>query len=565
MSGFAEAPFEILGSIVRLLPLRQKLLCGCVCQNWLQLLRGSHTTTLPQLASAVWGNELRIIACGPQRVRDKIRISAVEATATRSARTEITLSAADTSQTATERQFVRWFARVAPHIGKVAVFLQAGETPPEHLGGTVRRGGWLFPQILTTLHLGQRRGHAPELHLSTGKLCRRSHDNAASYTSDVLFDSRLCRTLRMMYGLPGHMTNTLCRRPCSHYRVYKICSCNFLYFFDADIERFTHFPVCLKILAGLLTEWTMTDLVTDAQLQMWAQVKQLTSLTRMTINDPYGVFDDNEYYDMVELRVLSKMHSMVLNDYCNFATRAPNYTRLQRLELHSGSDDVVDLSCCTSLTALHLGERQDVLRKMMLPEGEDVRLEDLLIECLIAREKGPFDMLNLDMALQLTCLTLRNACPETLQQGAWPKALPALKSLTLTCVTHTLSPKLCSYTQLEDLGLSFIHVDTLPEWFSNLTQINTLRLQGCQFSQFPTSLLGLSQLKTLNMRYMYPVLLPESISAFVHWPHLSVLDLSTHSDKLHDLDSHLILLLLDHAFKQRGVRSPLLVDSIYSM
>jgi len=129
MSSFAQAPAEILGSIVRLLPLREKMLCESVCQNWLQLLRGSHTN-LPQLASTVWGNEVRIIVCGPQRVRDKIRISDVEAHENRPARTEITLCAADTSQTATERQFVRWFARVAPYIGKVAVFLQAGETPP---------------------------------------------------------------------------------------------------------------------------------------------------------------------------------------------------------------------------------------------------------------------------------------------------------------------------------------------------------------------------------------------------------------------------------------------------
>jgi len=189
MSGFAEAPVELLGSIVSLLPLREKLLCECVCQNWLQQLRGSHTTNLPQLASTVWGNEVYIIVCGPQRVRDKIRISEVEANETRSARTEITLSAADTKQTATERQFVRWFARIAPHISKVAVFLQAGETPPERSfpGGTMSRGGWLFPQILTALHLGQRMGHAPELHLSTGKSCRHSCENAAAYTSKVMF------------------------------------------------------------------------------------------------------------------------------------------------------------------------------------------------------------------------------------------------------------------------------------------------------------------------------------------------------------------------------------------
>ncbi len=65
------------------------------------------------------------------------------------------------------------------------------------------------------------------------------------------------------------------------------------------------------MLAGLLTDWTIIDLVSDAQLQMWAGVSQLTSRTRMTINDYCGAFDDNEYYDMVELQVLSKMHSMV--------------------------------------------------------------------------------------------------------------------------------------------------------------------------------------------------------------------------------------------------------------
>ena len=298
---------------------------------------------------------------------------------------------------------------------------------------------------------------------------------------------------------------------------------------------------------------------------MWFEVSQLTSLTCMTISDPYEVFDDNEDYDMVELRTLSKMHSMLLYDYCNLTTRVPNFTCLQRLELHTGSDNMVDLSCCTRLTALLLSERQDVLRELILPEGKDVRLQELQISYFSMEEKGPFDMLNLDMAVQLTSLRLFNAYPDILQQGVWPKSLPDLKSLTLGSFKGTLSPTLCSYTQLEDLKLADICVDTLPEWFGNLTQITNLCLQGCQFSQFPTSLLGLSQLKSLSMRYMRPVSLPESISAMLHWPHLSELDLSLRFDKMHDLDSHLILLLLDHAFKQRGVRSPLLGNNIYSM
>ena len=74
-----------------------------------------------------------------------------------------------------------------------------------------------------------------------------------------------------------------------------------------------------KVLADLLTDWTIIDLVTDAQLQMWFEVSQLT---RMTINDLCGEFDGHEDYDMVEF--LSQMHSMALNSYCYLATRVPN-------------------------------------------------------------------------------------------------------------------------------------------------------------------------------------------------------------------------------------------------
>ncbi|KAL0022084.1 hypothetical protein WJX79_004703 [Trebouxia sp. C0005] len=97
-----------------------------------------------------------------------------------------------------------------------------------------------------------------------------------------------------------------------------------------DIKKLTYFPVCLKVLADLLTDWTITDLDSESQLSMWAEVSQLTSLTCMTINDPYELFDDSEDYDMLVLQTLSKMHSMVLNYYCNLATRVPNYTRSQQ-------------------------------------------------------------------------------------------------------------------------------------------------------------------------------------------------------------------------------------------
>ena len=333
---------------------------------------------------------------------------------------------------------------------------------------------------------------------------------------------------------------------------------------SAGIEVFLVHPVCLKMLGSLLTDWTVRGLENGAQLQAWPEIRALTSLTRMEISDPYGEFDDSSYADMAELSYLAKMHTMVLAEYCSLSKRVPNYTNLQRLELHRGRDDVCNLSTVTRLTALKMSEVGDAFRQLVLPEGKDVCLKDLQVLSTF-RSKEDYDIINLEMATRLTRLALQNAYPRNLKEGPWPREMPCLQSVVLSHLDCSPPVKLSLYSKLQSLDLSGIRVDTLPDWFARLTQLQTLSLRRGHFEEFPQSVLQLSQLQTLDMAGMHSMPLSESIVGIAQWPNLSVLDLTLRRGDRHDLDSHLILLLLNNAFKQGATRSPLHIDNIYTM
>lgn len=161
-SQLAEAPVEILSAIFALLPLRDKLRCESVCLNWSRLLRGSHAHSTLQLGRAIWGSKLRVCITGPMSFRDKIQIHQPAEIGSIAA---VTLRAAETSRTATERAFVRWLTRVAPRLERLSVHFQYNVLNDE---GIPNLGGWLFPRILTLLHLGRAAGPGPELHLTAG-------------------------------------------------------------------------------------------------------------------------------------------------------------------------------------------------------------------------------------------------------------------------------------------------------------------------------------------------------------------------------------------------------------
>lgn len=329
-------------------------------------------------------------------------------------------------------------------------------------------------------------------------------------------------------------------------------------------ETFFDFPLSLKILGSLMTEWTIWDL-DGGQTRGWSDIENLTSLTRLNILDPCGVFDSTDF-NMAELQALTRLHTLSMAEYCNLATRVPNYTNLQRLELSKGQDEVCDLTCCTRLTALHLAgiSSNGPLRQVVLPRGDSVCLKELRLSSPGYLVQN-YSMMNLELATKLTCISFLNTCPRNLKDGAWPRALPSLQTLALSGAGCDPPQELFLYSKLSELDMSHIHVLTLPPWFAGMTQLSKLTLHSCQFLNFPESLMALSQLQVLDMKGMHTHQLPERIIDFVSWPNLAILDLSVQDGQSHWLDSHVALLLLHNAFKTRGTRSPLIVDDIYTL
>ncbi len=164
-SDFAGAPIDVLRPILKLLHLQDKLRCEGVCKSWMQLLRGSHSKSSRQVDKAVWGTELNLVICGPQNVRDTIHLHRAHSQTTLPV---ITLNAAQTSQTVTEREFVRWLARRAPSLSKVSVAFDDISRDPAVPSSPNFDGGWVFPQILAALHLCCSSSSGPELRLEAG-------------------------------------------------------------------------------------------------------------------------------------------------------------------------------------------------------------------------------------------------------------------------------------------------------------------------------------------------------------------------------------------------------------
>ena len=161
ISCFADAPIEILCSILRLLPVHDKLRCEGVCKHWLTVVRGSHVLSSRSVCSTIWGGALSVAISPPQNVRDKILLAQGVLLP------RVLLQAAATSETQTERAFIRWFARVAPVLDKVVVSLQSSDQYQVN-----HDGGWVFPQILAKLHLGQITCPGVELHLTAGTVVK---------------------------------------------------------------------------------------------------------------------------------------------------------------------------------------------------------------------------------------------------------------------------------------------------------------------------------------------------------------------------------------------------------
>ena len=93
-------------------------------------------------------------------------------------------------------------------------------------------------------------------------------------------------------------------------------------------------------------------------------------------------------------------------------------------------------------------------------------------------------------------------------------------------------------------------------------------LHHCEFGLgFPQAVLALSQLHTLDIHPVLGTVLPDRLLECANWPSLSLLRLLRGHPiyvSMYSLDSQMVLLLVNNAFRAAGRKSPLVVDEIYN-
>ena len=310
-----------------------------------------------------------------------------------------------------------------------------------------------------------------------------------------------------------------------------------------------------------MTDWTVLEPVNPHAAPCWGVVQQLTNLTCLT------VLDANSYCDLKELQYLTKLHTLELFAHTDLATKVPHFTNLLRLELSHGQEVVYDFSCLTHLTALILTDHG--IRSLVLPGGTDVGLRHLFVSWDEMHDiNDTFEMRNLGLAVHLTSIHLEDAFPDNLTLHGWPQAMPYLSHVTIELLKCSPPQALLTYPRLRHLDLSLISLETLPDFFTGLTQLEHLVMSNHNFTaSFPQPVLALSQLQTLDMSSTESVAmcLPENLVHCATWPNLIRLNLELNYSAKYSLDSQMVLLLLSNAIKESGSKICLIVDKLYTM
>ena len=287
------------------------------------------------------------------------------------------------------------------------------------------------------------------------------------------------------------------------------------------------------------------------------QLEHVISLTRLTVLKLSGSlrkpFDTTLFAHW--LCQLPCLHTLRLSHPCHMTSDMFRIQHLRCLHLQAPLDSRCDLSLCTQLTSLHFElvyEVDDALDCLVLPMGRDVSLKHLRLESDPEYRVRSGSIENLAAATQLTHLEIIYYCPESFLQEAWPPCLPMLEKLNMIGSTYGPPPQILQYKRLLELRFApspiIYAFTTIPDWFSQMTQLQRVAFWSCSFSEFPTPLLALSQLVSLcvsDTHLSVPMTLPRAILSVAAWPHLCCLDMRMPEGKNGlSVDSHLVLLQL---------------------
>ncbi len=303
-----------------------------------------------------------------------------------------------------------------------------------------------------------------------------------------------------------------------------------------------------ELLGGVITSWHASSLREPADLQPIENLTRLTSLTLM---------DGTNLGSMSELPCLQCLDCVTLWGYSGLATKVENFAYLQSLFLSEGQDEICNLSSCSNLTDLSLGCMGDVVKQVLLPEGNHVMLCYLSIgEC--QEPKFDFVMENLSAATKLREVQFLDAYPSNFASGGWPISLPHLTMVRLTGLHGDLPAQLASYPALREFVLTRYQQSSLPAWLSCMTQLTSLTISYGKLTHFPRDILQLSQLRQLIMPNSPTFSLTRDMLCLAHWPALPLVRINTATESDEDsadedlefcLESQLLLLELKGTLK----------------
>ena len=297
-------------------------------------------------------------------------------------------------------------------------------------------------------------------------------------------------------------------------------------------------PSFCELLGSTIASWSADSTAEPAELQ------PLTNLTRLT---DLCVRDGTNVGDMIELRHLHHLDTLTLYKASALASKVPNFVNLQYLSLSDCPDEIWDFSSCSSLVNLRISSLGDIVKKIVLPSGPLVMLQDLLVQ-MMPEDTHDYVMANISQATHLTEVWFKSAYPNNFRDGEWPLHLPNLCKLQRAGLSCDLPSAVTSCPNLRHFAVTDHEQATLPLWLSSMTQLTYLRIDSGKLAQLTEQILQLSQLRCLLVSNTQDFVLPRSLLQCAYWPNPTSLHIDV-TEASASLESQLVLLQLETLFK----------------
>lgn len=246
---------------------------------------------------------------------------------------------------------------------------------------------------------------------------------------------------------------------------------------------------------------TLVVLHLDIMAPELHRVASMTNLSSLTLTE--GTHEQNQD-KLTLLQGLAKLHTLHLCGIHNIDLTIPRLQSLRRLSLNASLVDFYDFTSCTQLTSLAIASSKNLrwvrdLERIHLPTGSNVQLQNLAISGGDCYLRSCFELHNLQDATHLTSIELCDTYPVSFN-SSWPLSMPCLKTIKCDMLSHGPPQQLLQYPQLRHLSIHCVTVMTMPTWFSQLTQLDTLCICADTWSlEFPGCLLQLRQLSSLDL------------------------------------------------------------------